>query len=34
MRGFAVYSDAELRLLRKKLDEANKTLEFVMREGA
>lgn len=34
MRGFAVYSDEELRILRKKLDEANKALEFVVREGA
>ncbi len=34
MRGYAVYSDEELRILTKKLDDAKETLKFLLREGA
>lgn len=33
-RGTAVYSEDELNILRQRLDDANKALEFVFREGA
>lgn len=33
-RGTAVYSEDELNILRKRLDDANKALEFVITEGA
>jgi len=34
LRGYAVYSDEELRILTKKLDEAKRTLKFLITEGA
>jgi len=33
-RGGTVYSDSELNILRKKLDETYKALEFVISDGA
>jgi hypothetical protein len=33
-RGATVYNDYELNILREKLDDANKALEFLYREGA
>lgn len=34
MRGYAVYSDEELRILTQKLEEAKETLKFLLRDGA
>jgi hypothetical protein len=33
-KGNLLYNDNELNILRKKLDDANKALEFIYREGA
>jgi len=33
-KGNLIYTDDELNILRKKLDDANRTLDFIYREGA
>ena len=33
-KGNLIYTDDELNILKKKLDDANKTLDFIFREGA